>query len=616
MPHRCQLGFEQLEDRTLLAINWANQGSAGSDSDGFNALFGGNAPLARDIVNRAIFDWSRVILNFNYSAGPNIYNLNFTTGSITTFASATVTGQIGGKPTEATITLRNNASSFFLDPTPLDDAEFTTLTNPYSASASGTTGRDLYSVMLHEIGHAMGIFTDPNLLFNNFLTDTGIDDPISTTAGNLFALNIGGGPIEATITASDPSHLWEGPGTTATNNAGLPTHPATLMNAGRARNNNERRLISDFEANLLVQIYGYTISPPSGHNNMMVNYSLSTSVLTVVPQPGNLSDNVIFNQPIPGWVGVTINGFSEMWAASAIASIVVNTGQNNDMVQIDYNGGRPTTINGDNLTDSLTLNNVQFATVFTNSISAAGFNTITHNSIESLTVNGTSGSDGITVTAALIPTQVNTLGGEDTVEIATTTGGLEQFVSTVGWDGGEGVDTFEFEFNANSIGLRYNLGTTGATATEIAFGLDAVVVFTGNASGDKVNVRAGSLDDQFVFPQQALAGEFHGGNGNDTFTVGAGNLGTAITSYNIFGEGGSDTLELDDSAYAFGTGWYIDTDVVIRFTPLPQFFAYAGFEGVSILTGPGGTDGNAIEVEGLIDADLSITGGAGEIRSR
>src|SRR5215470_17743822 len=63
--------FEQLEERCVLsAIAWTNRGvNGGSDSDNFQATYGAtNAPIARAIVDRAIQDWQKVIVNFNYQA--------------------------------------------------------------------------------------------------------------------------------------------------------------------------------------------------------------------------------------------------------------------------------------------------------------------------------------------------------------------------------------------------------------------------------------------------------------------------------------------------------------------------------------------------------------------
>src|SRR5262245_14820262 len=66
-PRAARIYLEELEDRTLLSnIVWFNRGSAGSDSDNFNAYYGANADRARAIVDQAIHDWETVIDNFNY----------------------------------------------------------------------------------------------------------------------------------------------------------------------------------------------------------------------------------------------------------------------------------------------------------------------------------------------------------------------------------------------------------------------------------------------------------------------------------------------------------------------------------------------------------------------
>ena len=62
--------FDALESRTLFStINWVNEGN-----DGF-IFFGANQNDARDIVHRAIGDWERVIVDFNYDdTGSNLNN--------------------------------------------------------------------------------------------------------------------------------------------------------------------------------------------------------------------------------------------------------------------------------------------------------------------------------------------------------------------------------------------------------------------------------------------------------------------------------------------------------------------------------------------------------------
>ena len=59
---------------------------------------------------------------------------------------------------------RRSGDGWYLDPEPLDNAESTSLNNRFSAEQSATTSlTDLYTVTLHEIGHAVGLSIDPPL---------------------------------------------------------------------------------------------------------------------------------------------------------------------------------------------------------------------------------------------------------------------------------------------------------------------------------------------------------------------------------------------------------------------------------------------------------------------
>ncbi len=60
-----RLRFEQLEEKRLLAITWANQFGTGADDPVFNLEYGANEVIARALVNRAIDDWNKVILDQN-----------------------------------------------------------------------------------------------------------------------------------------------------------------------------------------------------------------------------------------------------------------------------------------------------------------------------------------------------------------------------------------------------------------------------------------------------------------------------------------------------------------------------------------------------------------------
>ncbi len=106
------LRFEQLEEKRLLAIMWANECvMAGPDDPNF-VTYGPNEAIARQIVNRAIDDWEAMITDFNYDGDNNPATNN--TFNLRVFASpisgrgSTGTTFVGGLPTQATVTLDDN----------------------------------------------------------------------------------------------------------------------------------------------------------------------------------------------------------------------------------------------------------------------------------------------------------------------------------------------------------------------------------------------------------------------------------------------------------------------------------------------------------------------------
>src|SRR5687768_8473624 len=107
---------DALERRVLLStINWTNKGTATSDTDGFNAAYSVLAERARGIVQRAIDDWERVIVNFNRSGGgTNTYNLVVDAANLSGSIAVTrnVTYDAQGKPTSGRVTMDDTGGQF------------------------------------------------------------------------------------------------------------------------------------------------------------------------------------------------------------------------------------------------------------------------------------------------------------------------------------------------------------------------------------------------------------------------------------------------------------------------------------------------------------------------
>lgn len=347
---------ERLESRRLLAtINWVNEFSDNFDS------YGTNEAQARNIVRRAIADWEAVIVDFNYddtgSNQSNTYNLTVQAEDIGGRGSAQVTSRDDGtdrKPDAATVRMDNNGTTWYFDPfvgtdgIP-DDGEFTQVNSLFNAEAVGgtaDTGNDFYRTIVHEIGHAMGIFNNSSGFFKiaDNLVDSGFNDPFSS-GSDLLEVRIGG-VARYTMTENGGGHLFEGGGGYTG-----PTHPFDLMNPGRTSGFGERSLISDDNALLLRDVYGYDIVLPSQINTFHANLNRSTNVLTVNGDiQGVLSDNVDLersgtNAQIEYQNGGT-TGARELIPEAEFTSIVVNTGDGTDDVDVDrLVAGKTVTIN-------------------------------------------------------------------------------------------------------------------------------------------------------------------------------------------------------------------------------------------------------------------------------
>ncbi len=273
-PHR-RLGLiECLEDRRLLAVVWVNQGTPGVDSDSFGATYGANQDAARQIVLRAISDWSAVIRDFNYDgdndpATNNIFELTVIAADLGggLRGEASITNVNGaGLPTAATVTMDDAGGSggWFFDLSPFNDEEFTSIVNPFQASSS-EPGNDYYRTILHEIGHAVGIASGGSLALANFLTPAGVDQLDPAENLNIFQNLAGQFGVRVTLTNNGGRHIYEGPVDPLF--PGAPIHPNDLMNPGRTVGPPAtRQLISDLNAQILADAYGYQITLPSQLN--------------------------------------------------------------------------------------------------------------------------------------------------------------------------------------------------------------------------------------------------------------------------------------------------------------------------------------------------------------
>ncbi len=258
------LSCEQLENRRMMfaPIIWVNQHQ-------FGEPFGPTvSALAINVIGEAISEWSRVIDSFNYrnigkadwSKGffelfINVQDLNMN-GDSSTVASARPHAVDGdGKPFGANINIDDNAAGkgWYFDPTPGDDYEFKTPVSLFTIEG-GPNGQDLYSTVLHELGHALG-------LSSSFPDKLAIRNRISN---NFFNFRDG---TRAALT-EDHAHTLAS------------AHPEDLMNP--VANTNTRYHISDLDARILGEGFGYSIDLQQVYNRAFVmTHDPSTREMTV-----------------------------------------------------------------------------------------------------------------------------------------------------------------------------------------------------------------------------------------------------------------------------------------------------------------------------------------------
>ncbi len=434
---RLRLGSEPLEDRRMMSvfatdIQWTNEGD-----DNFE-VFGDNAQAARDVVNAALAMWEKVINDFDplVNEAENRYEIEISADDL----AAPRLGQAGldsidgdGKPREGFLVLDvdANGGGWFMDPTPFENSEFDTLLG--SSAAIATTGpasmtTDMFSVVLHEVGHQMGIKSDEDLAIwqNGFLTDTGLTDPNDSTT-TLFTANM---PFNPTLglTAGGGLHTYTGASV-----GGLPTHPNDLMNPSIG--SGARRLVSNLDASILGWAYGYSMQPPSDilNGSFLINLD-ANGVLTLNGDPGgSFGDDFQISRSGDN-LAVQVNVTDVLVPFDQVQSIQINALNNDDDVYIQFFGGDPVpiggiTVNGGGGDDLLsfsdgTANGDSYALLGDGIFLGGSVDGIVgHNSIEKITIDAGGGADEITVTDAAAIGDAEELwiraeGGQDTIHLS------------------------------------------------------------------------------------------------------------------------------------------------------------------------------------------------------
>ncbi len=226
--------------------------------------------------------------------------------------------------------------------------------------------------------------------------------------------------------------------------------------------------------------------------------------------------------------------------------------------------------------------------------------------------------------------QVYGEGGDDIMEVGNGT--LGQLYDGAQFVPGPGVDTVIFHDEHNAAGgytgtdyaLTPEFVTTyrnGALVEEY-YVADVEVVKIGGDSGNNRFTVAANLparvdlrgyDGNDIFDGAGTqAATVYGGNGDDEFVLGNGNLAPSASLVSAYGEAGNDAITFDDHLSAFALPWTINGD-----TGLPtqrrvflgiNEYSYGGFERVGILGGPLAQE---FRFNGNFDVGLNVNAGGG-----
>lgn len=344
-----QPAFERLENRDLLStIDWANEAD-------FDDEFGDKNAAARRVINQAITEWELVIDSFNYRnvgrsgwSPQDSYTLNIDVRDLANDPNPRFRGALAycgpdgidkdGKPFSGSMTIDDDAVSeefpegWYFDETPGDANEFSIPISPYASEAHPVLsdpypeGFDLYSVVLHELGHGLGFVKDRRMAWNSHIS-----------TNNVFTFNDG---TFAYLT-SDGFHTDES------------AHTNDLMNP--ESDPLTRTYISDLDARILGDGFGYSIDLEYVYSRSFVTTYAGNSADRRLTIHGDLGTSVAFGSEnkrdliylnvMPGSIFVDVNGIRKTMPTRLVDSILVLGKDGSDVIWVEATrAGQPLTI--------------------------------------------------------------------------------------------------------------------------------------------------------------------------------------------------------------------------------------------------------------------------------
>ncbi len=511
------------------SIVWSNRGQA---SDNFAATFGTRANTARAVVDAALNHWERVITSWNRADGTTTLQVNISMGGGGFGGAGAPAGAApaDGKPRTGSFTLTtgnndgdpNSSNGWYLDPNPNDHTEFNTAIIDAFAGRGTGLGPDLYSVVVSELTHVLGLISDKNnnggswngylLESSGFLTNTNVVDNAEGggSFGRFWTFN--GPTVDHLMTTYNSGDATSASWGNIVHSAGIRSTQLSFGgqnwqgadDVGNAIfSGSERTIPSWAVAHVLRDAYGYSIADPEQFDTFYANLNRTTGALTVrggdFQDTGGVSnDDITINvdgselvvsvnvsNDVPGTRHLSGAGNLPAWTTrfplADVNSIVVNADAGNDAITVSGLGsGMPMTINAGDGDDFIDVGGGDFDT----------------NILSNITIIAGAGTDDVVVI------DLTDGFGSDTYNISATQL-AKTFVPTVlSWN----------PTNAETFAL---IGSGNDDAINLT-GASSLMSYTlgGNGGTDTVNIGNGDFDG-FINGAVTVSG----GAGNDTVIV-------------------------------------------------------------------------------------------------
>jgi len=300
-------------------------------------------------------------------------------------------------------------------------------------------------------------------------------------------------------------------------------------------------------------IVDFVNGSPLNATGMDYNGSSGTDQFTIWGSPNN--DAILFGNH-QGWLGLSEVGFSN------VENLRGEGRGGDDLINIGGAGsldldqaGTNITVTGGNGADDLVLNDQDDTgfdtyTINSDTFDKTGFTSLTYSTMETLTLNANDVTDEIVVQSlsSTVDLTINAGDGNDGIEIAQSTGLLENVDGSVQVNGDAGTDLLTVHDQNHSANETYTINSAAITSTRTgltppSFGLGYATI-----EGAEIDSGSGSSTFNIHGSNSATPITINAGDGNDTFNVTpvSKNLNAIDAQLTLNGQAGIDFLTIDD----------------------------------------------------------------------